>query len=106
MARHRGTGRELFTEDWQAEFYRLQWDVVSSTSWIRGLAAWLLYDFRSERRQTSFQRGFNRKGLIAEDKVTKKLAFGVLAGLFSEQRTGEQADLPLTVPRPATPRSR
>lgn len=86
LAGHRGAGRELFTEDWQAEFYRQQWDVVSSTPWIRGFAAWLLYDFRSERRQTSFQRGFNRKGLIAEDKATKKLAFSVLAALFREGR--------------------
>jgi hypothetical protein len=52
------------------------------TPYVRGFAAWLLYDFRSERRQTGFQRGFNRKGLIAEDKVTAKPAFHVLAALY------------------------
>ncbi len=83
---HRGAGRVLFSEDWQAEFYRLQMVVVSRTPWIRGIAAWLLYDFRSERRQTGFQRGFNRKGLIADDKSSKKMAFDVLAELYRRYR--------------------
>ena len=83
---HRGAGRVLFSEDWQAEFYRLQMAVISRTPWIRGIAAWLLYDFRSERRQTGFQRGFNRKGLIADDKSTKKMAFEVLAELYRRYR--------------------
>ncbi len=79
---HRGGGRKLFTEDWQAEFYRMQWAEISRTPYVRGLAAWLLYDFRSERRQIGFQRGFNRKGLIAEDKQTRKAAFQTLAALY------------------------
>lgn len=86
---HRGTGRLLFSEDWQAEFYRLQIAVIARTPWIRGIAAWLLYDFRSERRQTSFQRGFNRKGLVAEDKVSKKASFAVLAQLYAGLRRGD-----------------
>ncbi len=72
---HRGAGRVLFTEDWQAEFYRQQLQRISTTPYVRGIAAWLLYDFRTQRRQTGFQKGFNRKGLIAEDKETRKLAF-------------------------------
>jgi beta-glucuronidase len=49
------------------------------------MTPWLLYDFRSERRQTDFNRGYNRKGLIAEDKHTRKLAFGVLADYYSSK---------------------
>lgn len=79
---HRGAGRMLFTEDWQSEFYRRQWALLRQAPFVRGLAAWLLYDFRSERRQTGFQRGFNRKGLIAEDKRTRKAAFHALAALY------------------------
>ena len=70
----------LFTEEHQAAVYRGQIAVVSEhLGLVRGMFPWLLYDFRSERRQTPVQRGWNRKGLIAEDKATKKLAFGVLA---------------------------
>jgi beta-glucuronidase len=81
---HRGAGRVLFTEDWQAEFYRQQVRRLAATPYVAGIAAWLLYDFRTERRQTGFQKGFNRKGLIAEDKTTRKLAFAVLTELFAE----------------------
>lgn len=79
---YRAAGRVLFSEDWQAEFYRQQWARIVATPYVAGIAAWLLYDFRTERRQTGFQRGWNRKGLIAEDKETRKLAFHVLAGLY------------------------
>lgn len=84
---HRGAGRELFTEDWQAQFYRQQMRRITATPYVVGMAAWLLYDFRTERRQTRFQRGLNRKGLIAEDKTTKKRAFETLAELYEEVRT-------------------
>jgi beta-glucuronidase len=56
---------------------------------VQGFCPWLLYDFRTERRQTRFQRGWNRKGLIAEDKTTKKLAFDVLAGYYRALRDRE-----------------
>jgi beta-glucuronidase len=79
---HRGAGRVLFTEDWQAEFHRQQFRRIAATPYVAGLAAWLLYDFRTERRQTGFQRGFNRKGLIDADKETRKLAFAALADCF------------------------
>jgi beta-glucuronidase len=82
LAGHRGAGRVLFTEDWQAEFHRRQFAIVSRVPWVAGYAAWLLYDFRSERRQTGFQKGFNRKGLIAADKRTRKAAFHALAEAF------------------------
>jgi beta-glucuronidase len=81
-----GGDRQLFTEECQAEFYRRQIALVSKTDYIKGFCAWLLYDFRSERRQTGFQRGFNRKGLIAEDKQTRKLAFEVLAKWYKERQ--------------------
>jgi beta-glucuronidase len=56
--------------------------MLERASYICGVSPWLLYDFRSERRQSSLQRGFNRKGLIAEDKQTIKQAFGVLADIY------------------------
>ncbi len=94
LAGKRGEGRVLFTEDWQAEFYREQVARIAATPWIVGLAAWLLYDFRSPRRQTSFQRGFNRKGLIAEDKRTRKRAFATLADLYRGWNLAPRAAAP------------
>jgi beta-glucuronidase len=93
LAGHHGTPRELFTEECQAEFFRQQLAILARHTYIRGLFAWLLYDFRSERRQTRFQRGFNRKGLIAEDKTTKKQAFDVLARAYGTMRDLQALDL-------------
>jgi beta-glucuronidase len=75
----------LSSEERQAEIYRRQFAILAGVPSICGIAPWLLYDFRSERRKSSVQRGFNRKGLIAEDKTTKKLAFEVLAGIYRAQ---------------------
>jgi hypothetical protein len=36
---------------------------------------WVLYDFRSQLRQESHERGYNRKGLIADDHRSRKIAF-------------------------------
>ena len=77
-----GTADAPFTEERQAEFYRRQFAILGDFDWVRGASPWLLYDFRSERRKNAFQQGFNRKGLIAEDKQTKKAAFDVLAGEY------------------------
>jgi beta-glucuronidase len=86
MPGHRAAGRVLFGEDWQAEFYNRQFDVVDRCAYVQGVAAWLLYDFRSARRQSTMQRGLNRKGLIAEDKTTRKLAIQRLAERYRRGR--------------------
>jgi len=83
-----GGVRQLFTEECQAEVYRRQLDCLGRAAYVRGFCPWILYDFRSERRQNRFQRGFNRKGLIAEDKTTKKLAFHVLAERYAKMAAG------------------
>ena len=82
----RDAGGAMFSEDRQAEFYRRQIAILERCGYVQGIAAWLLYDFRSERRQTRFQRGFNRKGLIAEDKRTEKAAFAALRDAFAGWR--------------------
>lgn len=82
LAGHRGGPRELFTEDCQADIYRQQIEHIRDVPYIVGFVPWLLYDFMSERRQTVFNAGFNRKGLIAEDKRRRKLAFEVLAAFY------------------------
>jgi beta-glucuronidase len=69
--------------------YRGQIAIADTADYICGMTPWLLYDFRSERRQTVFNRGFNRKGLIAEDKTTRKLAFEVLAQAYRARQALE-----------------
>ena len=79
---HHGRDDELYTEECQARIYAQQIATIATADYICGLTPWLLYDFRSERRQTVFNQGFNRKGLIAENKKTRKQAFDVLAKFY------------------------
>jgi len=66
--------------------YREQFAILATASYIRGITPWILYDFRTERRQTSIQQGWNLKGLIAADKTTKKLAFDVVAAYYASRK--------------------
>ena len=85
-AGHRDASAPLFSEERQAAFYEGQCAALERAGYVRGLAAWLLYDFRSLRRQTREQGGFNRKGVVAEDKATRKLGFAALAACFQRLR--------------------
>lgn len=84
----------LFSLAYQAEVYRRQIEVLRDLPWLRGISPWILYDFRVERRQGIYQRGWNRKGLIAGDKTTKKPAFDVLAAWYADLAAQDAAKTP------------
>ena len=94
LAGRRSDRGQLFSEDHQATVLDGQLQLTASAPYIRGFCPWILYDFRSERRQTEPQRGYNRKGLIAADKTTRKLAFEVVARHYRELANAQP-------PRPA-----
>ena len=75
LAGRHGTKTELFTEEHQAEVYRRQIETLDSIEYIAGMSPWILYDFRCPRRTNKYQKYFNRKGLVAEDRKTRKAAF-------------------------------
>ncbi len=71
-----------FSEEKMQNIYEKQCEILPQIPALCGFVPWLLYDFRSPRRNNIFQQGFNRKGLIAQDKQTKKAGFDVLSGFF------------------------
>jgi len=77
----------FFNDTATTEIYRQQIARIEQAPYVCGMTPWLLYDFRSERRQTVFNQGFNRKGLIAQDKQTRKLAFAVLAEFYRRKQS-------------------
>jgi len=81
-----GAETVLTTEERQAWIYRSQIAALRGIPFVRGMTPWVLYDFRSLRRQNSYQRGYNIKGLIARDKRTKKAAFAALQAFYHEQK--------------------
>lgn len=79
-----------FSEEFQAEYYRRTLEMARKVPFLRGLAPWILKDFRSPRRQHPvFQQGWNRKGVISPTGQ-HKLAFDVLAEEY-RRRAGETA---------------
>ncbi|MGY6705386.1 glycoside hydrolase family 2 protein [Roseinatronobacter sp.] len=79
----------LFSEAYMTQVYRQQIEILRDLDYVKGMSPWILYDFRVERRQNIFQNGFNKKGLVAADKRTKKAAFGVLAAFYHARAKGE-----------------
>jgi beta-glucuronidase len=84
----RGSVDDLFTEDKQARLYEEQVAVIGACPYIKGMSPWILYDFRCPRRLNRYQEGFNRKGLVDADRVSKKKAFGVLASFYASRAPG------------------
>lgn len=85
-----GPKRGLFSLAYQDEVYAKQIETLRGLDYVKGMSPWILYDFRVERRQGIFQRGWNRKGLIAADKATKKPAFHRLAAYYGERAAIER----------------
>jgi beta-glucuronidase len=78
----------LWTEEYQAEIYRHQIDMLNKIPQLRGTSPWLLMDFRSARRvNPGLQDNFNRKGLISDQGV-KKQAFFVLQKAYKDKTLG------------------
>ncbi len=85
LAGYHNSKSELFSEEYMEEVYRQQVAILGKLEYVKGITPWILYDFRAERRYNRFQKGYNRKGLIAADKKTRKLAFYVLQKFYAEK---------------------
>ena len=71
-----------WTEEYQANVYKYQIEMLKNISFLRGVSPWLLMDFRSPRRPLPYiQDFFNRKGLIS-NRGEKKEAFYILQNFY------------------------
>lgn len=84
-AGHHGSISEKFTEEYAEYVYRQQIETIEKLGYVKGMSPWILYDFTCPRRNNRYQNGFNRKGVIAEDKKTKKLPFYVLKEFYNRK---------------------
>ena len=77
-----GGADEIRTEEFQAEFHRRQFESLLRFPFVSGTSPWILYDFQTPLRQNKYQRGYNRKGLVAEDHRTRKMAFETVREVY------------------------
>lgn len=89
-AGHHGSISEKFIEEYMEDIYKKQIQTIKQLDYVKGMTPWRLYDFTCPRRQNIFQRGYNRKDLIAEDKKTKKKAFFVLQKYYQEKKANDK----------------
>ena len=81
-----GAATEPFTEEYEAEIYKQQFLMFKNMPFLRGLAAWVLMDFRAPTRLLpGIQDGYNRKGLVS-NKGEKKQAFFVLQDYYAQKQ--------------------
>jgi beta-glucuronidase len=72
----------LWSEEYQAQVYRAQLDMLPRSPQVRGLSPWVLKDFRAALRPLNgIQEYYNRKGLV-DERGNRKLAFEVLAEFY------------------------
>jgi beta-glucuronidase len=77
-----------WTEEYQANIYSHQFQMLNRIPQLRGMSPWVLMDFRSPNRPlTGIQDGFNRKGLISE-QGQKKAAFFLLQKAYRDHLVG------------------
>jgi beta-glucuronidase len=89
FGRH-GDRHERWTEEYQADVYAHQIGMLERIPFLRGVAPWILMDFRSPRRPLpGIEDFFNRKGLVS-DQGEKKQAFSVLQAWY-ERKSREAA---------------
>ncbi len=90
---HDPEGKQKWSEEFQAEFYRQTLSMIEKIPNLRGMSPWILKDFRSPRREHPvFQNGWNRKGLMSETGVPK-IAFGVLADYYWKKMQSEPVSI-------------
>jgi beta-glucuronidase len=88
-AGNHGPKDQRWTEEFQLDFYRHNFIMLSKIPQIRGFAPWVLMDFRSPTRNIPLlQDGYNRKGLISEDGK-KKEAFDFIQKIYKDGAYGK-----------------
>ena len=82
-----GKTNERWTEEYQAELFRSNIEMMRNIDFLSGVSPWILMDFRSSRRPLKrIQDDFNRKGLISEQGMKKKAFFVLQDYYLNENR--------------------
>ncbi len=86
---HHGSKSDKGTEDCQCDVYEKQIATLREIPYVKGMAPWILYDFRCPRRTSVIQQYYNRKGLIAEDRKSRKGAYYLMQKFYEEKAREE-----------------
>lgn len=69
------TNGQWHPEEWQAMVHERDWSQAKDNSHLWGTFLWNMFDFASDNRNEGDNPGVNDKGLVTEDRKTRKDAF-------------------------------
>jgi len=79
-----------WSEEYVANIYRNQIKMFGNIPFLQGVCPWVLTDFRSPyRMQSTYQKGWNRKGLLS-DQGEKKKAWYIMEAYYEELEKQDQ----------------
>ncbi|MFI5157245.1 MAG: glycoside hydrolase family 2 protein [Sphingobacteriales bacterium] len=78
-----------WSEDYVADIYNSQIKMFKTIPFLRGVCPWVLADFRSPwRMQSTYQKGWNRKGLLS-DQGKKKKTFFIMKAWYEQLKSSD-----------------
>lgn len=87
VAGKHGDAETCFTEEYQANLFEHQLNMLKKIPFLAGMSPWVLMDFHSPRRMLpGIQDFYNRKGLLS-DRGQRKKAFYVLQKFYQQVQT-------------------
>jgi beta-galactosidase len=66
---------QFHPEEWQATVHEREWAILQDNPKLWGTFLWVMYDFPSATRSEGSHSGLNDKGMITQDRKTKKDVF-------------------------------
>ncbi len=78
-----GSKMQGFTEEYQLELYRTQFEHILKKDFVTGTMPWILADFRDDKRKENPVKDFNLKGLVTYEREKKK-AFRFVADTYKQ----------------------
>ena len=74
-----------YSEEYQALWHETVYPQIESRPWLWGSFVWNMFDFHSSRRNEGGQRFINAKGLVTNDRETRKDAFYYYKAKWSDE---------------------
>jgi beta-glucuronidase len=79
-----------WSEEYVVNIYRNQIKMFGTIPFLQGVCPWVLADFRSPyRMQSTYQKGWNRKGLLS-DQGEKKKAWYIMQAYYDQLKKQDQ----------------
>ena len=75
-----------FSEEYQLNLLDYTIRTINSKNYFSGWFIWIFRDFKTLQKNNKYQQGFNRKGIVSERSIEKKLIYYHLPKILNRKR--------------------